>query len=81
MQLSKEILAHLLSQTDAQILFPDLKLDAQQIIETQSYQALLEILEILRDDRLSDPDCFEKIEAIVNVFESLGVSCGTRHDF
>ena len=81
MHLSKEILAYLLSQTNAQILFPDLRLDAKQIIETQSCQALSEILEILRDDRLSDSECFEKIEAIVSVFESFGVSCGTRHDF
>lgn len=81
LQLSKEILAHLLSQCDAEILFPGLELNARQIIEIRSYCALQKIQEILKDDSLSDPECFEKIEAIVHVFESIGSSCGIRHDF
>ena len=81
MQLYTEILAHLLSQCNAEILFPGLDLNANEIIEIRSYCALKKIQEILKDDSLSDSDCFQKIEAIVNVFESIGASCGTRHDF
>ena len=81
MQLSTEILSHLLSQCSAEILFPGLELKASEIIEIRSYCALKKIQEILKDDTLSDPECFQKIEAIVGVFESIGASCGTRHDF
>ena len=81
MQLSTEILSHLLSQCSAEILFPGLDLKASEIIEIRSYCALKKIQEILKDDRLSDPECFQKIEAIVGVFKSIGASCGTRHDF
>ena len=81
MQLSIEILSHLLSQCGFQILFPSLDLKASEIVEIRSYCALKKIQEILKDDTLSDSECFQKIEAIVNVFESIGASCGARHDF
>lgn len=44
-------------------------------------RALRQIQEILADDTLSDETCFAKIEAIVRLLESLGISCGGRHDF
>ena len=40
-----------------------------------------EIRAILRDDTLSDPACFHRIEAIVTTLESIGSHCGDRHDF
>ncbi len=43
--------------------------------------ALREIQKILADETLSDESCFQKIEAIVSLLESLGISCGGRHDF
>lgn len=39
------------------------------------------ILEIIRDDTLSDEICFHKIEAIISLYEELGISTGSRHDF
>ena len=39
------------------------------------------ILEIIRDDTLSDEICFHKIEAIISLYEELGISTGGRHDF
>lgn len=51
------------------------------MVEASSYQALCQIREILHDDSLSDPECFEKIERIVCLFEQMGSSCGSRHDF
>ncbi len=44
-------------------------------------RALWKIREILADDSLDDPACFQKIEAIVSVLEDLGISSGGRHDF
>lgn len=52
-----------------------------KLLECRSYQALHEIKRILEDDSLRDPECFEKIEAIVCLFEELGSGCGNRHDF
>ena len=46
-----------------------------------SVRALLKIRDILADEELSDKECFYKIEAIVSLFETLGIYCGERHDF
>ena len=46
-----------------------------------SVRTLLKIRDILVDEKLSDKECFYKIEAIVSLFESLGITCGERHDF
>ena len=35
---------------------------------------------VLDDDSLSDPACFEKIEGILSVLETLGPGGGGRHD-
>lgn len=51
------------------------------LISDASTKILLKIRDILADERLSDKECFYKIEAIVSVFESVGISCGERHDF
>ena len=56
-------------------------LDVSQIIESRCYHALKRIKEVLSDERLNDEDCFQKIEEIVCIFESLGSGGGTRHDF
>lgn len=81
MELSTEILAHYLSQLDAQIIFPDLQLDATEIIQVQCYQALHKIKTILQDDTLTDRECFNQIEEIICVFEQIGSNGADRHDF
>lgn len=81
MELCKEILVQILSQQNAEIVFPDLHMDAKQIIETECYKALQKIKVIIEDDSLEDEVCFQKIEDIVCVFEELGSSGGGRHDF
>ena len=45
------------------------------------YRILLEIKNIVADDDLDDNECFEKIERIVELFESNGYNYGNRHDF
>lgn len=81
MELYKEILAQILSQQNVEIIFPDLHMDAKQIVEMECYKALQKIKAIIEDDSLGDNDCFKKIEEIVCVFEGIGSSGGGRHDF
>lgn len=81
MELYKEILIEALSHEQAEVTFPNLKLDAKALVDSACYRALEQIRDILRDDALSDPECFAKIEAIVAAFEALGSGGGTRHDF
>ncbi len=81
MNLSTEILAHFLAQENAQILFPDLKIDAKEIINLQCYQALCKIQQIIQDNTLGDEECFMKIEEIIYAIEAIGGNGGSRHDF
>lgn len=81
MDLAIQLLSKLLERQQIRVTFPDLTLTAQEMVEASSYQALCQIREILRDDSLSDPECFEKIERIVCLFEQMGSNCGSRHDF
>lgn len=81
MELAAELLGKLLENRQINVTFPGLKLTAPDILEAASYQALCQIQDILRDDTLDDPACFQKIEEIVQVFEQIGADCGSRHDF
>lgn len=52
--------------------------DRTALVHDAAYQSLCRIREILDDKALDDPECFQRIEKIVSVFESLG--CATpRH--
>lgn len=81
MDLAIQLLSNLLERRQISVTFPGLNLTAQEMLEASSYQALCQIKEILCDDSLSDPECFEKIERIVCLFEHMGSGCGSRHDF
>lgn len=81
MELHQEMLAHILQNTTVNISFPELPCDIRTLTEQRCYQALQKIQAILKDERLDDTECFQKIEEIVCVFEDLGSGCGTRHDF
>ena len=81
MDLYQEILISALSKEKMRIIFPDLEINAKEIIETESYKALQKIKEIIQDSSLDDKECFMKIEEIVCIFEALGGSGGNRLDF
>ena len=51
------------------------------LVSDAAGRTLKKILEIIRDDTLSDDICFHKIEAIISLYEELGISTGSRHDF
>lgn len=80
MQLYKDIIIDLLKNDSVEV---NNKYDTQlnSIVEMKCYNTLKQIQMILKDDNLSDKECFQKIEAIVSVFEKIGSDCGCRHDF
>ena len=55
--------------------------DSGTLIEMECYRILEEIKKIIRDDDLSDKECFYRIEKLVCLFESNGIDSGSRHDF
>ena len=52
----------------------------KEIVEIKSYQVLLQIKKTNEKERLSDRDCFIKVEEIIGVSEENKISCD-RHDF
>lgn len=82
MELYKEILAKVFEETEIHVTFPQLSITAEKIVENKCYMMLNKILDILRDDSLSDPECFWRIDEIICLFEKeAGTGCGARHDF
>lgn len=51
-----------------------------QEMESRALKALGDIRRVLNDDELDDPECFRRVEAIVNAMEGNGLYT-TRHDF
>ena len=50
-------------------------------IEKECMEVLGRIRSILADESIEDPECFERIEQIVCAMESIGLNCGSRHDY
>lgn len=81
MELYKEILSQLILEKggeEYQVLHLP---EAQSMVEMACYKALQEIKAVLVDNSLDDADCFQRIERIICIFESLGSDVGSRHDF
>ena len=81
MELYREILAKMLSEKAVKVSFEGLSVDVEKLVEMECYRTLQRIKAVIEDDSLNDSECFAKIEEIVCVFEELGSSGGTRHDF
>lgn len=50
-------------------------------IEKECMEVLGRIRAILADESIEDPECFERIEQIVCAMETIGLNCGSRHDY
>lgn len=48
--------------------------------DSEALRVLEEIQHVLNDDTLDDPDCFQRIEAIVKAFHTHDIST-SRHDW
>ena len=81
MELYKEILAELLTNKCINVRFDDFQLNVENAVEQKCYKTLKRIKEIIDDDLLDDKECYQKIEAIICEFESIGSNSGNRHDF
>lgn len=79
MNLYGEILAEALQGRELEVTIKGA--DVQTVVSDACYRALERIQAILKDDSLTDPECFQRIEAIVRVYEDLGGGAGPRHDF
>ncbi len=80
MKLWQEIFANILREGGIAVSFPQAP-SLTELFDSACYKALCEIKEVIEDDALDDKECFERIEKIIRVFEKMGSSCGTRHDF
>lgn len=58
-----------------------LETNANAIIELENQKTISEILTVIRDESLDDPQCFKKIEQIIYIFEKRNINTGFRHDF
>lgn len=81
MELYKELLIEAFQSNEAQVFFPELHIDATEIVRLECYRALNKIKEIVGNKRLSDRECFMRIEQIICTLENVGSSGGGRHDF
>lgn len=50
-------------------------------MELSCYKALIKIKAIVKDDLLTDSECFQQIEKSAHTFEELGSAGDTQHDF
>lgn len=73
MNFEQILLSHLLTTNFTALL--------ERMMQDRCCQALKEIRAVLDDTSLEDPECFERIEQIVTIFEGLGSDGGSRHDF
>lgn len=81
MELYRDMLCRILETEEFEILLPKWNMKVEEMMELKCYQALQEIKRILEDDELDDEECFESIEKIISVFETLGSGVHERHDF
>lgn len=59
----------------------DLERWAVELMKDAACRALEDIRNVLDDDSLDDPTCFQRIEEIVKIYENIGSDGGSRHDF
>ena len=83
MELMDEILLYILRQENKRDEAHEARVIAalRRNTESFSYRMLEQIRNIIRDTHFDDDECFEKIEAIVCLFEEHGIDTGSRHDF
>ena len=77
----RDLLAKLMESGRVEVIFPDMELLPEELVEMKCYSLLLKIRDIIHDESLDDPECYQKIEEIIRIFEATGSGGGVRHDF
>ena len=80
MELWQSILLHILQNSKAEVIFPQIH-DLATLFESECYQTLLKIKAIIEDETYTDQECFLKIEDIILEFEKYISLDSNRHDF
>lgn len=78
MEILRQMTANMLSRGEVG---PSLPPETMEYLGIRSFEILGQIRQIIANDELDDPECFQRIESIVCLLESNGIDCGTRHDF
>ena len=78
MELLQQLVINMLSRGEVVL---TLQQDAVEFLNHRCLEILERIRQIIADDSLDDPECFQRIERIVCVLEEYGIDCGARHDF
>ena len=78
MELWQEVTRELMLSGELKVV---LSKEYAQVLESKCYRALNRICDIIRDESLSDAECFMQIEEIIVNLEQLGSDGGIRHDF
>ena len=81
MELYRDMLCRILETEEFEIVLPKWNMKVEEMMEMKCYQALQAIKRILEEDELEDEECFDRIEKIISVFETLGSGIYDRHDF
>ena len=77
MELFKEIILEGLKSEKIELSLLSVTIDTEKIVHDIAYKILLEIKQILENDKLSDFDC---VEEIMRTFKNIG-GIDYRHDF
>ena len=53
----RDLLAKLMESGRVEVIFPDMELLPEELVEMKCYSLLLEIRDIIHDESLDDPEC------------------------
>lgn len=85
MELYYEILAEALAECLIPYILRYIKdyknFSVDEMVKDRCYMALKDIRDIIRDDRLNDEQCIEKIDDILAILELNGINTSPRHDY
>ncbi|MBQ8342059.1 MAG: hypothetical protein IJY22_06785 [Clostridia bacterium] len=81
MELYQEVLTYMFGHLNTSEQREALGAVIREGVNAQCFRILQEIRAVVRDTTLEDPQCFEKIEQIVSIFEQYALDAGARHDF
>lgn len=68
MEFALKVLAKMLIDQGAQVTISCKEEALEQLMQDRCCQALREIRDVLADDTLEDPECFRRIERIVEIY-------------